>query len=501
MKKDKYIDFVFIILFLMMIVVPLFLTNLKDNVVSESENRYLAAKAKLYTEDGTINSHFLSDFESWINDNIGLRTQMVVLNAKIQYHLFKVLSNNTDMYLGPKGELNYATNEIITDYQHNNLYSQEYCTEYANSMQEISDYVEESGRKFYYFQCWDKQSIYPEYFPTAIVQHGDASKTDLLVESLMNNTSVDVVSPKKQLIDAKKYYDTYSRWGDPTHWTTRGAIIGYNSLLTVMNEHEGTDYKILTDEDFNISITDQGTTVFGGIHETDYLELFEFKKNYEVTNTNEKLTAFADDPRSAYFVNPKAESDKTVLLVADSYFAEYCLWDFAYTFKNVIFIHADHVEDLPLIMDSYYSDYVIFERAERVDSSQAVINTAQAIRDTYKPYKVFLCEDLFVDDDSESENIITIRPGHIQYGPYAPIEKGKYKVVVFGRGFESLNESSIYINPNSWYEVLPTNILIDKNIIEYVVDFADDLYKLELGIRNNSDYEVVVEKVEVYRTK
>jgi len=84
-----------------MIAIPLLTTNLQKDKVSRDENRKLAKMAELYKEDGSLNENFTEDFEAWINDNVGMRSSMVVNNARIQYYLFRVLANNSNMYLGP----------------------------------------------------------------------------------------------------------------------------------------------------------------------------------------------------------------------------------------------------------------------------------------------------------------------------------------------------------------------------------------------------------------
>ena len=56
-------------------------------------------------------------------------------------------------------------------------------------------------------------------------------KTDGIVEALTKWTDVDVVSPKAELIAGKSRYETYSKWGDATHWTQRGAFVGYQTLM------------------------------------------------------------------------------------------------------------------------------------------------------------------------------------------------------------------------------------------------------------------------------
>ena len=232
----KILKVSFTVLFLSMLIIPLVTTNLQREKVSEAEKRKLAAPASFYNEDGTRNTNYTADFETWINDNIGFRSEMVIQNAKIQFHLFNVLSNNSDMLLGPNGELNYATNDIIRSYQHYDLKSEDTLNKIADSYQYYSDYLKAKGIQFYYYQCWDKHSIYPEYFPRTITQFGDISKTDQIVDTLANRTTVNVISPKQALIDAKDEYATYSVWGDATHWTQRGAYIGYQLLMDEINK-------------------------------------------------------------------------------------------------------------------------------------------------------------------------------------------------------------------------------------------------------------------------
>ena len=71
-----------------MIGIPLLTTNLRKDKISEAENRILAPKAEIYTEEGVLNKNSTTDFETWINDNIGFRSQMVINNARIQYYIF-----------------------------------------------------------------------------------------------------------------------------------------------------------------------------------------------------------------------------------------------------------------------------------------------------------------------------------------------------------------------------------------------------------------------------
>ena len=375
----KFSQITFIALFLAMITVPLLTTNLQKDKVSADENRMLAPRAELYNEDGTRNENFTQDFETWINDNIGMRSSMIINNARMQYYLFRVLANNSDMYLGPNGELNYATAAMLKDYQHDNLYSEDHLHEFADSMQYLSDYVEGKGAQFYYYQCWDKHSIYPEYFPTTVIQTGEESKTDGIVRALNDYSDVTVISPKQELLDEKSIKPTYSVWGDPTHWNQRGAYIGYVKLMNTINENSDIQYRVLQESDYNITMPDQGRTLFGGIHLVDNIENFEIK-NAKAVLTNEKLTLYSDDERHRYFTNNEVDNDTRLLIIGDSYFNTFIIDDLAESFHETIIIWGDYLLDVQNIIDTYDADIVIVEAAERVDRTPRIINSVTAMK-------------------------------------------------------------------------------------------------------------------------
>lgn len=369
----------FSVLFLSMLTIPLVTTNLQKDRISEDENRKLAPMAELYDADGSLNRHFTADFETWINDNIGQRARMVLDNARMEYNLFNVLPRSKDMYLGPNGELNYATEPMLKDYQHANLYSFQYLRKTAYSLRALRDYARSHDAAFYYFQCWDKHSIYPEYFPTSVVQTGSESKTDGIVKAYNKYTDVNVISPKQALLDEKNVHPTFSVWGDATHWNPRGAYVGYLALMEAINKDSEIQYKVLQESDYDITTPDQGSTLFGNIHEVDHIETFNIR-NPHSTMTNEKLTAHAEDPRHRFFTNDDVNNDTRLLIIGDSYFNSFIIDDLAESFHEVIMIWGAYMEDYQGIMDSYCPDIVVVECAERVDLTKLINNAAAKIQ-------------------------------------------------------------------------------------------------------------------------
>lgn len=377
----KIISISFCALFLLMIALLLLLTDLRGAVISVDENRTLTQMAQLLREDGTWNPRFFSDLEAWFNDHVGLRSKIVLTNAKLQYYAFHKLTNTANMLLGPNGELNYATPEIIKDYQHLNLWTEEQLAEIAESYQIVNDYLEKQGIQYYYFQCWDKHSIYPEYFPVGIVQNGTVSRTDLRIAKMLSDTTVNVTSPKAALIEAKSEYETYSVWGDPTHWTKRGAFIAYGLLMQAINAENENRYRVLQESDYTIAITDQGSILFGGIHKQNLSENFVITAPNAVL-TNEKLTLYSEDQRHRFYTNEAVDNDTRVLILGDSYVNNYLLVDLAESFHETLSVWGDYTADLIQIVEAYKPDIVINECAERVDRSYSIIAAAKAIMES-----------------------------------------------------------------------------------------------------------------------
>lgn len=365
---ERISKIILVVLFISMITIPLLTINLQKGKISDAENRMLAYPPELYNEDGTRNENFTTDFETWINDNLGFRSTLVTQNAKIQYNVFNVLANGSDTVLGPKGEVNYATQDIIRSYQHFDLKSEDELKLICDGFQCANDYLAKKGIQLYYFQCWDKQSIYPEHFPRTVIQYGEQSRTDQIVDALKKRTNVRVISPKEALINGKQDYDTYSKWGDATHWTQRGAYIGYNLLMSEINKNNAGKYRVLEEKDYEITITDQGSTLFGGIHKEEYLENFVIRepKAYQTEEAPVWLSQWANCSRLVYF-NDSVNNSDTLLILGDSYFDNFLYDDFAESFSKVVLVWGDYARDFSKMIEYYNPTIVVVENAERCD--------------------------------------------------------------------------------------------------------------------------------------
>lgn len=374
----KIYNWIFVIAFLAILSVPLLLTDFSSGGVSEDENRTLAAFPQV-TVDGAWNENFTGEFETWFMDHLGLRQTMITTNATIQFRVFDRMISKSNYHIGPYGDINYATESMLLDYAHVNLRPQEVVEETAMGLQKISNWLADREIGFYYVQCYDKHSIYPEQFTNQVKQIGDISKTDQLIFSLGENTTVRTVSLKGPLLEAKKTYEVFSNWGDPTHWSPRGAYMGYVHIMEQLNMDADVPFPVLRESDYIIEIKNAGITLNRVVHQDDYIEYFTLRNPQAQKADTSVMGKWSEDHRHSVWKNPNAGNDTKVLLMCDSYIANYIVEDFAESFSEVWLVWGDHTWALPLIVEQYRPDIVIYECAERVDRWQAIRELADKL--------------------------------------------------------------------------------------------------------------------------
>ena len=373
----KINNIIFLVLFLAVLFVPLLFARWESGGVSEEENRNLAQFPSLLVE-GQFNPSFTKDFETWFRDHMGLRQELISANTDLMQEVFDRALTTSDWKTGKTGDSIYAPDEIVKDFAHINLRSEENVKAIGESYQAISDWLAQKGISFYYVQCVDKHTIYPERFLASVRQIGDVSKTDQVLGYLQNETTVDAIYFKQILKDNKEQHAVFSHWGDPTHWTDRGAYISYLHMMEQINKDLLSPLRVLTEQDYDISYT----TYSGQNGETEQIEVFTLKNAKAQKSDVAVMGQWATDQRHSVWENPNAGNGQRLLLMGDSYFNDYLIDDIAESFSEVWLVWGDYTAELPDIVDLCAPDVVIYECAERVDRSYAVCSLAQKLLGT-----------------------------------------------------------------------------------------------------------------------
>ncbi len=363
------------LLFLVALTLPLLFTRWESGGVSQEENRNLAQFPTLVME-GKFNTAFTQEFETWFMDHLGFRRLLINTNKTFLQKVFDRSLTTSEWKTGKTGDSIYATDAIIEDFAHVNLRTEAEVARIGDSYQTISDWLDARGIPFYYVQCVDKHTTYPERFLSHVAQVGDISKTDQVMTYLQESTTVNGIYFKQVLAENREEYDVFSHWGDPTHWTYRGAYISYKHLMTTLNGDREEPYKILQEDDYDITYQ----TYKGPDEQTEQEEVFTIRSPKAQKADVSVMGKWASDYRHSVWKNTQAGNDQRLLLMADSYFDSYLLDDIAESYGEVWLVWGDYTTDLPEIVALCDPDVVIYECAERVDRSYAVCNLADKLQ-------------------------------------------------------------------------------------------------------------------------
>jgi hypothetical protein len=221
--KIKIFNTIFAIIFIVMLLIPLFLTDLRNGLVSVEENRMLADRPPL----SSINHPrtFIQNFNGWFNDHIGFREKFISLQRtlnRFQKEGPQYREGNLTYIVGKEGHHFYTGSnyEMISKFQGDPIFTNSQLQQFAQSLTDVRNFLAEKDIPFVVMFCTDKESIYPEYYPEAIRRGPEPNQLDFITSYLKTNTVIDVFNIRQALAEQKK---TLSVVPKTTAWR-------YNSL-------------------------------------------------------------------------------------------------------------------------------------------------------------------------------------------------------------------------------------------------------------------------------
>lgn len=366
MKGKNFLDKLFISIFFLTLFVPFLLAHREEARISEMENRTLTNPPHIFNQEGNFNWSYSSDFDSWINDNVRFRTILMEMNSTLQYQLFGKIAND-NLREGLDGHLFYIEDKKVSGHQHTNLLREEELQRYLSAMQRLSTRLSEQGITFYYMQCYDKDSIYPEYYVEGVRQFGDISRAKQIVEGLRNDTNVNVIPTYEALLEHKDQEMLYFKATDPAHWNDSGAYIGYMSLMNAIQK-DFPDVPYLQESDYDIVKVKELANIYGFTYpypETNYY--YHIKDTKAITLTldeldSAKIIKYRD--YGHYYKNPDSCNQRRILLIGDSFIRQFIKNDIAESFYETLSIDWINLSNLNQVLEIYKPDIIVLESAE-----------------------------------------------------------------------------------------------------------------------------------------
>ena len=340
-KHHSRIDIVMLAVFFALLFVPM--SHISDAEKSEQENRMLAKKPQL-TIDNKVGNNYGVQFDAWYNDHFFGRDAMIYLYNYMKFFISPNGENDKAM-IGKNGFLWGKNYNAIDMYRNNNLFTNE---ELEVAGKHISKFVKDakaSGIKNVYFMLSnDKESMYPEYYPSYIKKVGKVSRLEQLLSYIHKSyPQIKFLNFRDKFEDIKKENIVFCKTG--THMNMIGSFYEYYFLVNEIKK----DYpklNVLTLKDFDIKISDDINQ--HGL-DLDIYKKFFILPRYSKDNFRNKILSLklklVNQPKSVRTsnnlftrgINEKVQNKIKVFNIGDSFSGGY------YAYLLLTFYEADRV--------------------------------------------------------------------------------------------------------------------------------------------------------------
>lgn len=285
-EHNSRIDIVFIVCVIAFMYFPASSINREE--VSVQENRTLAKYVPLI-DNGKINYNYGRDFEAWFNDRFNQRKFFIDVHSSVSRMIDKKLKNEKAMAGKDNWLFTKRWNSVET-FQNKEVFSERELKRIKENIEGVQKWAAKNGIKFYILLSPDKERIYPEFYPKKIKKIGKLAKIDQTYDFIRTQTSVPVVYPYKELMEAKKDHILYYKTG--THWNHRGANVAYQAMMARIKQDfpnlyimKESDFKIVSKVEADVDIASAlGIDAYKVFPEKDMTyEVFEVKNPQTVS--------------------------------------------------------------------------------------------------------------------------------------------------------------------------------------------------------------------------
>lgn len=172
---------------------------------------------------------FRKDLIAFIDDNFGLRAEMVKLNIRVRSAIG--VSAIPGMFMGKDGWFFLKTDsDVLDQVRALNRFKDDELDEWIDLMEAQQRWVKAQGAAMVVVIAPNQHTIYPEYLPRYVNRVSPETRLDQIMRRLKERgSSLVVVDPRGDFWAAKERALLYHKYED--HWNALGAFIAYSAAM------------------------------------------------------------------------------------------------------------------------------------------------------------------------------------------------------------------------------------------------------------------------------
>ncbi|MEJ1240547.1 hypothetical protein WBG78_20555 [Chryseolinea sp. T2] len=247
-----------IAVFVVVLILPVLDTIFDFKLITDStENRIVSKKPELKSNNII---EYPKLYESYYNENFGLRNLLIRWGGHLKTSLFTTSANPDEVMIGKKKWMYFRGegDNNVKDIRRENLLTQPQLEELAVRWHQRRLDLEARGMNYYLAYWPEKHSIYPQYLPDGaeVKDPSVPARFEQITRyCLEHEPSVRIVDSRKKLRDASEHVQVYLK--NDTHWNEYGAFLSYQTLMQRIGEDVPDVLPVLEEKDFDIQWTDK----------------------------------------------------------------------------------------------------------------------------------------------------------------------------------------------------------------------------------------------------
>jgi alginate O-acetyltransferase complex protein AlgJ len=299
---------------------------------------------------------FRDNFIKYVEDNFGLRAELVRLNVLVNSWLG--VSSVPGLLIGKDRwyflKADYAS---LDQFRGLNRFSDQELDAWIDAAEGYRDWLEAQGIAFMVVFAPNQQTVYPEHMPAYATRVWPETRLDQVSRRLRERRSrVAWIDLRASLWSARSLGLLYNKY--ESHWNALGAFVAYSAIMQPVGKmFPGAN--TLTIDDFTIGSSRSRWNI-PPLMET--FPVLSQKRPSRVTAT-EVVASVNNQPVTK--VTTDIESGPSVMVYGDSFAEPGLQTYFNQSFRSTMFVATNHSPFPGDLIKKHRPDLVIFELVER----------------------------------------------------------------------------------------------------------------------------------------
>jgi hypothetical protein len=220
-------------LFLIALAIPLAGTLTGRHVIESFAEQRALASVPAWPASAAAWRALPGGLSAWFDDHFGFRESLVALNERIVRAARLDSLSSIPVTEGLNGWLYFDGDRSLDDFRGQLRFTDAELAAWADALEARRRWLASRHISYLFVITPNKQSVYPEFLPTWLLDQRGVTRADQLVRYLDSHMDVPVLDLRPALLEEKGSMPLFRKYD--SHWNARGAEIARRRILEMLS--------------------------------------------------------------------------------------------------------------------------------------------------------------------------------------------------------------------------------------------------------------------------